>query len=42
MKKIYCLLSVIHAFVGIGAIAGGLAAILNPEEPLGISVASLG
>ena len=24
----------LHVFVGIGAIGGGLAAILNPQEPL--------
>jgi hypothetical protein len=27
----------LHAFVGLGAISGGLAAILNPQEPLGVS-----
>ncbi len=37
MKKVYTILPIIHAFVGIGAIAGGLAAILNPDAPLGMS-----
>ena len=27
----------LHTFVGVGAIGGGLAAILNPQEPLGVS-----
>ena len=38
MKKVYKILFAIHLFVGIGAIAGGLAAITNPNEPLGASV----
>lgn len=38
MKKIYRLLFGLHLFVGIGAMAGGLAAITNPQSPLGISV----
>jgi len=37
MKKIYHLLFVLHLFVGIGAMSGGLAAITNPQEPLGMS-----
>lgn len=41
MKKVYKILFALHLFVGIGAIAGGLAAITNPNEPLGMSVASL-
>lgn len=41
MKKIYRSLIAIHLFVGIGAIIGGLAAIINPEEPLGITVEAL-
>lgn len=38
MKKVYRLLFTLHLFVGIGAIFGGLAAITNPNRPLGISV----
>ncbi|MFT9494802.1 hypothetical protein [Anaerosolibacter sp.] len=38
MKMIYRLLLVFHGFVGIGAIAGGWAAIVNPLEPLGAPV----
>lgn len=38
MRKIYRLLFALHAFVGIGGMAGGLAAITNPQEPLGVSV----
>ncbi len=38
MKKVYRLLCILHAFVGIGAMAGGLGAILNPQEPMGASV----
>ena len=38
MKKVYRLLFGLHAFVGIGAMAGGLAAITNPGEPLGAPV----
>jgi hypothetical protein len=38
MKKIYGLIFVLHAFVGIGGMAGGLAAILNPEAPMGAPV----
>lgn len=38
MKKIYGLLFGLHLFVGIGAMVGGLAAITNPQSPLGISV----
>jgi hypothetical protein len=38
MKKVYRLLFALHLFVGIGAMAGGLAAITNPQTPLGISV----
>jgi hypothetical protein len=41
MKTVYRLLFVLHAFVGIGAMAGGLAAITNPQEPLGISADAL-
>ena len=38
MKRVYSFLFFLHAFVGIGAMAGGLAAITNPQNPLGISV----
>ena len=41
MKLVYRLLFIIHLFVGIGAVAGGLAAITNPNEPLGIGVEML-
>ncbi|MGI5858365.1 MAG: hypothetical protein ACOX8P_03460 [Tepidanaerobacteraceae bacterium] len=37
MKGAYRFLFFLHAFVGLGAISGGLAAILNPQEPLGVS-----
>lgn len=37
VKRNYHLLLGLHLFVGIGALAGGLAAILNPQEPLGVS-----
>lgn len=36
MKIVYRLLLTLHIFVGIGALAGGLAAITNPENPLGV------
>ncbi len=35
------ILFILHIFVGIGAIAGGLAAILNPEGPMGITTDAL-
>ena len=38
MRRVYRLLFTLHAFIGIGAIAGGLAAITNPQKPLGISI----
>lgn len=38
MIKIYRILPVMHAFVGIGALFGGCAAMLNPNGPMGISV----
>jgi hypothetical protein len=38
MKTVYRLLFALHAFVGIGGIAGGLPTILNPQEPLGAPV----
>jgi len=36
LKKLYRILFGLHLFVGIGAVAGGLAAIINPQEPLGV------
>ncbi|KOA18855.1 hypothetical protein CLHOM_27940 [Clostridium homopropionicum DSM 5847] len=36
MKRLYRILFGLHLFVGIGAIAGGLAAITNPQGPLGV------
>lgn len=41
MKKIYRILFGIHIFVGVGALAGGLMAILNPQSPGGMSVDQL-
>ena len=38
MKNIYRILFALHVFVGIGGMAGGLAAITNPGEPLGAPV----
>ncbi|MDF2944793.1 MAG: hypothetical protein K0S01_3651 [Herbinix sp.] len=38
MKIVRRLLFVLHIFVGIGGMAGGLAAITNPVNPLGITV----
>lgn len=36
MKKLNRLLFGLHVFVGLGAIGGGLACILNPLKPLGV------
>ncbi len=36
MKSVYAILAVLHFFVGIGALFGGGAAILNPLSPLGV------
>lgn len=41
MNKSERILFALHLFVGIGAIGGGLAAILNPCEPLGMPVDAL-
>ncbi len=41
MKTVYRLLFGLHVFVGIGAVFGGLAAIIDPEAPLGITVDAL-
>lgn len=38
MKTVYRLLFALHVFVGLGALGGGLAAITNPKEPLGVSI----
>lgn len=38
MKRVYSVLFALHLFVGIGGMAGGLAAILNPQEPLGAPI----
>jgi hypothetical protein len=38
MKIIYGLLLILHVFVGTGAMAGGYAAISNPQAPLGVSL----
>lgn len=38
MKKVYKTLFFLHIFVGIGAIFGGMMAILYPEGPAGMSV----
>lgn len=36
MKTIYMTLAILHFFVGVGALFGGAAAILNPVDPLGV------
>lgn len=41
MKRRRKLAIVLHMFIGIGAIAGGLAAVINPQSPLGISTEML-
>ena len=41
MNKNERILFALHIFVGIGAIGGGLAAILNPREPLGVPAEAL-
>jgi hypothetical protein len=41
MKTVYRLLFILHAFVGIGAVGGGMMAILNPQEPGGMSTEAL-
>ena len=38
MKKVYRFLCVLHAFVGVGAMFGGFAAITNPQNPAGATV----
>ena len=41
MKTVYKILTVMHFFVGIGALFGGGAAILDPLNPLGVPLAIL-
>ncbi len=38
MKKIYLFLSIMHLFIGVGAVFGGLAGIISPSGPLGMPV----
>lgn len=38
MKNVYRVLASLNIFVGVCAIFGGMAAILFPEEPLGVTV----
>lgn len=41
MKKVYRLLFILHAFVGLGAVGGGMMAILNPQGPGGMPTDAL-
>ncbi len=41
MKLVIRILLFLHIFIGLGAMAGGLAAILDPMKPLGIGVEAL-
>ena len=41
MKRLYVAIPILHWFVGVGALAGGLAAVLNPGSPMGMSTDSL-
>lgn len=41
MKKIYRILIGLHLFVGIGAMAGGFGAIMNPNNPMGMTTEAL-
>ena len=41
MKRIFRLLFILHAFVGLGAIGGGIMAILNPQGPGGMPTDAL-
>jgi hypothetical protein len=38
MRRVYRILFGLHVFVGIGGMMGGLAAITNPEQPLGAPI----
>ena len=37
MRKIEKLCVLLHLFIGVGALAGGAAAIVNPHDPMGMS-----
>lgn len=41
MRRLYRILFALHLFVGIGAVFGGLAAIINPFNPLGMQIEPL-
>ena len=41
MRRVYRALFVLHLFVGIGALFGGLAAIIDPQGPLGMPIEPL-
>ena len=41
MKAVYIASSAIHWFVGLGAVAGGMGAILNPNSPMGMPIEAL-
>jgi hypothetical protein len=41
MKIVYRLLFILHAFVGLGAMGGGMMAILNPQAPGGMPTDAL-
>lgn len=41
MKTVYRLLFILHAFVGVGAMGGGMMAILNPQGPGGMPAEAL-
>lgn len=41
MKRVYRILLILHTFVGIGAMGGGMMAILFPEGPAGMSADAL-
>lgn len=41
MKVLYRILFILHALIGVGAMAGGTAPILNPVSPMGMSVDAL-
>ena len=38
MKLVYRLLFSLHVFVGLGAMVGGMSAIINPNKPMGTTV----
>ncbi len=38
MKIVYRILFILHIFVGLGAMGGGMMAILNPHSPFGITL----